>query len=137
MDLIGTVHGSAVQSRHVHRAVHGSGRGGHFNTRLAVLITNFVGSMPCAYLFAAIALIGLPGAVQQVASSGSALPLVSWLAQTFLQLVLLSIIIVGQRIQSAASDAMTRSSHEILLTVHRINVEQSRILNRLVELEGK
>lgn len=134
---MGRAFGEPVQSHHVHRAVHGSGRGGQFNARLAVLITNFVGSMGCAYLFAAIALIGLPGAVQQMLASGSALPLVSWFAQTFLQLVLLSIIIVGQRIQSAASDAMTRSSHEILLTVHRINVEQSRILNRLVELEGK
>lgn len=134
---MGRVFEGPVQSHHIHRVVHGSGHGGRFNARLAVLITNFVGSMGCAYLFAAIALVGLPGAVQQVASSGSALPLVSWFAQTFLQLVLLSIIIVGQRIQSAASDAMTRSSHEILLTVHRINVDQTRILNRLVELEDK
>jgi branched-subunit amino acid permease len=31
--------------------------------------------------------------------------IVAWIAQTFLQLVLLSIIMVGQSVQSAASDA--------------------------------
>jgi hypothetical protein len=31
--------------------------------------------------------------------------IVAWIAQTFIQLVLLSIIMVGQRVQSAASDA--------------------------------
>ena len=120
--------GGPVQSHHVHHRVHGSGRWGRFNARLAVAITNFVGSMTCAYLFAVIALVGLPGAVQLAVTTASPLPLVSWFAQTFLQLVLLSIIIVGQRIQSVASDAMTRSSHEILVTVHKINIEQTKLL---------
>jgi hypothetical protein len=35
----------------------------------------------------------------------SILTLIAWIAQTFLQLVLLSVIIVGQNIQSTASDA--------------------------------
>jgi len=56
--------------------------------------------MACAYVFAAIALISLPPALQ----AGTA-AIISWIAQTFLQLVLLSIIMVGRAAQAAASDA--------------------------------
>ena len=63
-----------------------------FNAKLALLITRSVGTMACAYLFAAIALISLPAAI----SSGQVIVIVAWVAQTFLQLVLLSIIMVGQ-----------------------------------------
>ena len=72
-----------------------------FNAKLALIITRSVGTMSCAYLFAAIALISLPAAI----SSGQVIIIVAWIAQTFLQLVLLSIIMVGQRVQSIASDA--------------------------------
>ena len=70
-----------------------------FNGRLAVLITNMVSTMWCAYIFAAIALISLPAAIQ-----GGTAALISWIAQTFLQLVLLSVIMVGQKVAAAASD---------------------------------
>jgi hypothetical protein len=53
-----------------------------------------------AYLFALLALISLPSAV----SSGSTIIIVAWVAQTFLQLVLLPVIIVGQNIQAKAAD---------------------------------
>jgi len=71
-----------------------------FNAKFAVLITRGVGTMACAYLFALIALISLPDAIKAGRAS-----LISWIAQTFLQLVLLSIIMVGQTVQAAASDA--------------------------------
>ncbi len=71
-----------------------------FNAKLALVITRSVGTMACAYVFAAIALISLPAAI----SSGQVIIIVAWIAQTFLQLVLLSIIMVGQTVQSAASD---------------------------------
>jgi hypothetical protein len=71
-----------------------------FNAKLALVITRSVGTMACAYLFAVIALISLPAAI----SSGQVIIIVAWIAQTFLQLVLLSIIMVGQRVQSVASD---------------------------------
>ncbi len=77
-----------------------------FNAKLALVITRSVGTMACACLFAAIALISLPAAL----SSGQVIIIVAWIAQTFLQLVLLSIIMVGQTVQSAASDA--RSAKE-------------------------
>lgn len=71
-----------------------------FNAKLALVITRSVGTMACAYVFAAIALISLPSAL----SSGQVIIIIAWVAQTFLQLVLLSIIMVGQTVQSAASD---------------------------------
>ena len=71
-----------------------------FNAKVALVITRSVGTMACAYLFALIALISLPDAIKAGRPA-----IISWIAQTFLQLVLLSIIMVGQSVQSAASDA--------------------------------
>jgi hypothetical protein len=79
-----------------------------FNAALAVKITRGVGTMWCAYVFAGLALISLPSAI----SSGSAVTLVSWVSQTFLQLVLLSIIIVGQNVLAAASDKRAEATYE-------------------------
>ena len=78
-----------------------------FNGWLAVLITNTVGTMWCAYAFAAIALISLPDAIK----AGTA-ALVAWIAQTFLQLVLLSIIMVGQKVAAAASDKQAYQTYK-------------------------
>lgn len=84
-----------------------------FNRWLAVKITGAVGTMWCAYLFALLALVSLPDAI-----AGGTAALVQWTAQTFLQLVLLSIIIVGQNISAEASDARAektfRDTEEIL-----------------------
>lgn len=71
-----------------------------FNAKIAVIITHAVGTMACAYVFTLLALVGLPGAIQ-IGTVG----IIQWIAQTFLQLVLLSIIMVGQQVQAAASDA--------------------------------
>jgi hypothetical protein len=73
-----------------------------FNAKLAVLITGGVGTMACAYLFALITLARLPSAIEGGLTGANGV--IVWFAQTFLQLVLLSIILVGQRVQSAASD---------------------------------
>ena len=70
-----------------------------FNAWIACQITGAVGTMWCAYLFAVLALVSLPEAVR-----GGTATLIAWIAQTFLQLVLLSIIIVGQKVDGAASD---------------------------------
>ena len=115
-----------VLNRHVHKAVHGDNLMGRFNTRIAVTITKTVGSMWCAYMFALLALISLPAAI----SSGSAIIIVAWIAQTFLQLVLLPIIIVGQNVQAAASDARAESDHETLLAIHILTTEVHEIANQ-------
>ena len=76
-----------------------------FNSWLAVKITDGVGTMWCAYIFAVIALIGLPTALRPGGEG-----LIAWIAQTFLQLVLLSIIIVGQNIAAASSDKRSENT---------------------------
>lgn len=78
-----------------------------FNARLAVGITAVVGSMWCAYAFACFDLISLPAAIR-----GGSATIVSWIAQTFLQLVLLSIIMVGQDVQAKASDARAEQTYQ-------------------------
>jgi len=66
-----------------------------FNTWLALKITDGVATMWCAYIFAALAFVSLPNAI-----AGGVSTIISWIAQTFLQLVLLSIILVGQKLQA-------------------------------------
>ena len=78
-----------------------------FNAWLAIKITDGVGTMWCAYLFAALALIGLPAALKPGGEG-----IIAWIAQTFLQLVLLSIIIVGQNIAAASSDARSVNTYK-------------------------
>jgi hypothetical protein len=128
-----------VLTRDVHGQVHGTGTMGRFNTWLAVRITKSVGSMWMAYLFAAIALISLPAAI----ASGQVIIIVAWIAQTFLQLVLLPIIIVGQNVIQAANDARAEADHETLTAVHQLTVEvhainesQSVILEQLRAARG-
>src|SRR5690242_10073315 len=108
-----------VLSHQVHKEIHGDNLLGRINTRLAVGITKIVGSMWCAYIFALLALISLPAAL----SSHSPIIIVAWIAQTFLQLVLLPIIIVGQNVQAAASDARAESDHVTLLAIHTLTAE--------------
>jgi hypothetical protein len=70
-----------------------------FNTWLALKVTAGVGSMTCAYAFAIFDAIALPQAIK-----GGLFGVVQWVASFFLQLVLLSIVMVQQNVQGAASD---------------------------------
>jgi hypothetical protein len=93
-----------------------------FNAWLAVKITSGVGTMWCAYLFAILALLSLPAVLSGFHAfkttfphwmvSVSVIALVAWIAQTFLQLVLLSIIIVGQNIQAASTDKRAEDTYK-------------------------
>jgi hypothetical protein len=79
-----------------------------FNSRLGLAITTTVGTMWAAYAFFLLTLVSLPAALM----SGSPIIIVSWIAQTFLQLVLLPIIIVGQNIQATAFDARAAATYK-------------------------
>lgn len=83
-------------------------RAARFNAWFAVQVTSGVGTMWCAYAFAGLALVSLPSAIR----SNDPVILVSWISQTFLQLVLLSVIIVGQNVQAAASDKRAEATYE-------------------------
>jgi len=112
------------------------------NGRIAVLITNAVSTMWCAYLFAIIALISLPAAI-----AGGTAALVSWIAQTFLQLVLLSVIMVGQKVAAQASDKQAMQTYkdaEALLKIQdevhklvKINNELTQEIHRLLTNDSK
>ncbi len=111
-----------------------------FNARFAVKITNGVGTMWCAYAFAILALISLPQAIK----SHSVVTLVSWISQTFLQLVLLSVIIVGQNLLAAASDKRSEATykdadavmHEAVKIQEHLEA-QDEVLSGLVDELGK
>ena len=101
------------------------------NGRIALVITNAVGTMWCAYVFAGIALISLPAAI-----AGGVATLVSWIAQTFLQLVLLSVIMVGQKVSAAASDKQALQTYQDAEALLKIQDEVHRLIqinNRLTE----
>jgi len=92
-----------------------------FNTRVALVTTRAVGSMWCAYAFALFDLISLPDAIR-----GGAAAIVSWVAQTFLQLVLLSVIMVGQNVQAAAADKRAEATYD----------DASAALHELAHVQG-
>lgn len=97
-----------------------------FNRRIAEKITAAVSTMWCAYIFAAIALISLPAALR----TGDPLIIVSWVAQTFLQLVLLSIIMVGQQASSAAVAQKISETHTASLSEFELAKEARKIADQ-------
>jgi hypothetical protein len=109
-----------------------------FNTKVAIVITQVVGSMWCAYAFALFDLISLPAAIR-----GGTSAIVSWVAQTFLQLVLLSVIMVGQNVQAAAADKRAEATfHDASATLHEMAhvqghlAAQDVLLTRIAEKLG-
>lgn len=71
-----------------------------FNNKIAILLTKGVGTMVCAYAFAVLALLGMPGLFPPYIAQW-----VQWISQTFIQLVMLSILMVGQRLLSGHQEA--------------------------------
>jgi hypothetical protein len=83
-------------------------------------------------------LISLPEAIR----AGTA-AIVSWVAQTFLQLVLLSVIMVGQNVQAAAADKRSAATfHDASATLHEMAhvqehlAAQDALLTRIAEQFG-
>jgi hypothetical protein len=116
-----------ITSRSVQPNVHGAGTIGRLNTSLAVTITRSVGTMWAAYVFT---LIAVGGAVAVITNSVFWTAVSVLISQTFLQLVLLPIIIVGQNVISASQDARAEADHLTLTTLHAINVQQLEILKQ-------
>lgn len=115
-----------------------------FNAWFAVKVTNGIGTMWCAYAFAALAIVSLPSAI----NAHNAVVLVSWVSQTFLQLVLLSVVIVGQNELAAAADVRSEAMysdadamlHEVVKLQDHL-LAQDRVLGQLADrltlLEGR
>ena len=88
------------------------------NGRIALTLTTVVGTMWCAYAFAGLALLVLPQAI-----GGGLLALVQWISQTFIQLVMLSVIMVGQNILGKAADKRALMTYKDAdATFHEVGV---------------
>jgi cobalamin biosynthesis protein CobD/CbiB len=74
------------------------------NKRVALALTSYVGTMTCFCVF--------KDAFPTVLIKASIIALVAWVAQTFIQLVLLPALMVGQNLQNAAADARAAKTFE-------------------------
>lgn len=94
-----------------------------FNQWIALKITNVVSTMWCAYLFMILALLGLRPALKPGGEG-----LIAWIAQTFLQLVLLSVIMVGQKIQADQAIVHHKELKAHITKVHKDKWELLKLL---------
>jgi hypothetical protein len=106
------------------------------NQRIGLAITKSVGTMWAAYAFFALSLVSLPAALM----TGDTVTIVAWIAQTFLQLVLLPIIIVGQNLQAAKTEHRAIATYEdataLLAEAKEIQThltDQDKALSHLVD----
>ncbi len=105
------------------------------NGKIALVLTSAVGTMWCAYIFAILALVVVPQAVR-----GGLLEFVNWVSQTFIQLVLMSVIMVGQSILATAADKRSEATYkDAEATFHEAQQiqlhlkEQDNALNTILE----
>jgi hypothetical protein len=97
-----------------------------FNKKVAIWLTRNVGTMTCFWIFLLLAFTSLPATlvlatlfhapahtvILTFALSYGFIFLVDWLCQNVIQLVLLPGLMVGQNLQSAASDARAAKQFE-------------------------
>ena len=125
-------------------AVHHRKKKLSLNDRIGLGITKRVGSMWAAYVFMGLSLVSLPAAIK----SGDTVTIVAWVAQTFLQLVLLPVIMVGQNLQSAESEkraiatyedagAILEEAKEIQSHLSSQDLALNHLIDRLESLETK
>lgn len=114
------------------------------NDRIGLGITKRVGTMWAAYIFVGLSLVSLPAAI----ASHDTLIIVAWVAQTFLQLVLLPVIIVGQNLQAADAEkraiatyddagAILEEAKEIQSHLSSQDQALNHLIDRLESLEAK
>jgi hypothetical protein len=92
------------------------------NKAVAISLTKYVGTMTCFWVFCLLALFSLPAVLSgfhvfhsffpAVIIKTSIIALVAWVAQTFIQLVLLPALMVGQNLQNEAADARASKTFE-------------------------
>jgi DNA integrity scanning protein DisA with diadenylate cyclase activity len=95
--------------------------------------------MWCAYAFSVLALVALPSAL-----NGGLLTMIQWVSQTFIQLVMLSVIMVGQNILGKASDKRAEMTYnDADATFHEAEQIQAHLqaqdeaVNALLDKVGK
>jgi len=104
-----------------------------FNAGFGLTITKAVGTMWMAYAFAALALVSLPSTIKQ----HSVVTLVAWIAQTFLQLVLLAVIMVGQDVQARGVQQKIDETHDASLAEFELaKTARDNALQEILELKA-
>lgn len=114
------------EPRNVNRIMEAEQAASGFNTRVAVALTKGVGTMWTAYTFAVLAVIGLfaiLGLLSPIIAT-----LVAWVSQTFLQLVFLPIILVGQNVLGRKAELQSDEQYRTTMSAYH-DIEQ--ILNHL------
>ena len=116
-----------------------------FNSKVAVVITDLLGSMVCFWCFCLLALVSLPAVLvaagilpaslfPQALLKVSVIGLVAWVAQTFIQLVALSVLQVSGNAQGAA---LAENTSTILADAEQTREHTAAILDAMnVETEG-
>jgi len=100
-----------------------------FNDNLAGKVTMIVGTMWCAYAFAGIALLSLKDNLHDMKS------FIAWFSSQFLQLVLLSIIMVGTQYLNKASEIRAQQDHEMIMSEFKQMKEIHRDLHKELKLQ--
>jgi hypothetical protein len=93
-------------------------------------ITSTVGTMWAALAFAGLAFVSLPAVIV----SGDPLVIVAWVAQTFLQLVLLPVIMVGQSVQAKRTEMRDQETHDAVMAEHSETQELLREMHEMLNL---
>src|SRR6266446_6301123 len=99
-----------------------------FNMKIAVVITKGLGTMVCAYIFAILAIIGFPG------FGATPTQYVQWVSQTFIQLVALSVLAVGQQVLSKHGELMADEQFNTTMSTYH-DIEQ--IMQHLSEQDAE
>ncbi|HEY0757483.1 MAG TPA: hypothetical protein VGD98_26270 [Ktedonobacteraceae bacterium] len=107
------------------------------NQKIAIGLTKGVGTMVCAYIFAILAIIGFPG------FSATPTQYVQWISQTFIQLVMLSVIMVGQAVlgrkQELQADEQFNTTantyHDIEQIMQHLSAQDEELLRHAKMLE--
>lgn len=107
---------------------------GSFNQRLAVRVTQVVGTMACAYLFVVLALVGFPGLYATLPQY------IQWFSGTFLQLVMLPVLAVGTaqlgRHQEVQADEQFATTQKIYADIETMIKQNNDILALLEKWDG-
>lgn len=126
-----TIHGITQSGQPVHKKTIDHMPNGNaynrFNKKIALLIANKVMTMTTFWLFCILALCSLPAVLSGFHAFATTFPiwmtkasdiaLVAWIAQTFIQLVLLPALGVGQNLQNEAGDARATKTFEDVETI--------------------
>ena len=116
-----------IKSHHLREQIHGSGRVGHFNAKVANFVSNLLSNMWFFWFCVVLDLVELPAVI----SSPSPVVVVAYISQTVIQLLALPALGAGQKLQAATADARAETDHRTLVLLDKINRQQLEILQKM------